>query len=718
MQCDMDVLQSGEAPKNASLDCYADPEMPDCDQMAALDKGDSGLSRIADEADVLRKKPRQGTSPDKAQSAAPASPANCISCTANGKRPMESDFRHCPTPQSYRRCGPHHRSQFFAISEEDIETLIAIWKKYQDDLTWPWYEKKPLFDHEDYMNFKGIAEKVVNAMVAEYKQPMVLDQATISNTNHRGHPPHADNVQFDSVWWEGKRIRQEDEVVAAQEGAYVLWRSEKTSYRSYSSSTSLCDPNGYEGGELQFFRTWGDKDPLASTKCERGESLAFCGCPENIHAVTGVRSGFRLVFLVWTRPPNVRVPDSQAHVCYFRPGTGLGVWLTTADQQKVKAPKRDLDAMQSWMPMEDDDPDCKCQKCMCERTKARWKDCLPLYDKEPSTPSTSVGTSPRTCNNDSMGDTPVCEADASSDDNLLHNTNMAPCPRTPPQHCPNPQAMVRCGPHHGRVDLNDVLSKKDIKQLSDLWHYYQDDLSHPWYEKKPQFTDSEFQTFKDIAQKVVDSMSQQYQQPMVLDQATISSTNHIGHPPHADNVQFDSVWWRGQQLKQRDELTAARGGAEIMWRSTKTSYRSYSASVALTDPSEYGGGDLEFYRSWGDKDPVAEYRPQLGTGVAYCGCQKNVHAVTGVKWGCRLTLLVWTRPPDAQVPDDQAHVCYFRPGTGLSIWLTSADLKDYPKRRQKREKTWVPTVNYSDHEDLNIEDSTQAAEDVAPTTKS
>jgi len=297
----------------------------------------------------------------------------------------------------------------------------------------------------------------------------------------------------------------------------------------------------------------------------------------------------------------------------------------------------------------------------------------------------------------------------------VQESNGAPCPRTPSQHCPKPQGMVRCGPHHGRVDHKDVLSKKDMKQLRDIWDYYQDDLSHPWYDKKPQFTDSEFQTFKDIAQKVVDSMSRQYQQPMVLDQATISSTNHIGHPPHADNVQFDSVWWSGKQIKQRDELTAARGGAEVLWRSAKTSYRNYSATVALTDPSEYGGGDLEFYRAWGDKDPVAEYRSAAGSGVSFCGCQKNVHAVTGVKWGNRLTLLVWTRPPDAQVPDEQAHVCYFRPGTGLSVWLTSADLKDYPKRRQKGEKNWVPTVNYSDHEDVSIEDSTK---DVAPTTQS
>ena len=36
-----------------------------------------------------------------------------------------------------------------------------------------------------------MAQKVVDAMVDEYHVPMILDQATISNTNNHGHPPHA-----------------------------------------------------------------------------------------------------------------------------------------------------------------------------------------------------------------------------------------------------------------------------------------------------------------------------------------------------------------------------------------------------------------------------------------------------------------------------------------------------------------------------------------------
>merc|ERR1719316_1810252 len=145
---------------------------------------------------------------------------------------------------------------------KEVQQLHKLWRRYQDDLTWPWYDKKPGFRDNDFDTFCAVAQRVCDQMEEAFGQPMVVDQATISNTNHLGHPPHADNVQFDSAWWRGKRIRQEDEVVAAQEGAYVLWRTEKTSYRSYSSSTSLCDPNGYEGGELQFFEKWGDKDPV------------------------------------------------------------------------------------------------------------------------------------------------------------------------------------------------------------------------------------------------------------------------------------------------------------------------------------------------------------------------------------------------------------------------------------------------------------------------
>ena len=44
---------------------------------------------------------------------------------------------------------------------------------------------------QDFETFYAMAQKVVDAMVDEYHVPMILDQATISNTNKHGHPPHA-----------------------------------------------------------------------------------------------------------------------------------------------------------------------------------------------------------------------------------------------------------------------------------------------------------------------------------------------------------------------------------------------------------------------------------------------------------------------------------------------------------------------------------------------
>jgi len=134
----------------------------------------------------------------------------------------------------------------------------------------------------------------------------------------------------------------------------------------------------------------------------------------------------------------------------------------------------------------------------------------------------------------------------------------------------------------------------------------------------------------------------------------------------------------------------------VLWRSSITSYRNYSATIALTEPSEYGGGDLEFFAKWGDKDSCVVHRPELGSGIAFCGCQENINAVTGVKWGFRLVLLIWTRPAGVDVASEQAHVCYYRPGTGSSVWLTSADLQEYPKRIQRSDDS-IPAVGNSDN---------------------
>ncbi|CAJ1331023.1 unnamed protein product [Effrenium voratum] len=600
-----------------------------------------------------------------------------IPCTAGGRIPIPSDFTHCPHLQSFVRCGPHHRAELCMLNKDDIRKLHDIWSRYRDDLCSPQHSEKPTFSPEDFDTFYRIAQKVVDAMVEEYRVPMVLDQATISNTNHKGHPPHADNVRFDSVWWHGKRITGEDELPAARKGAYILWRAEKTSYRSYSCSVSLTDPNGYEGGEIQFFDRWGSS-PVASYKCAEGCGIAFCGCHKNIHAVTGVRRGFRLVLLVWTRPPGARVPDAQGTVCYFRPGTGRGCWLHTAEIQRGLARRAGRDG--AWVPRDVDDETCQCQDCLAERTKVSWKDCLrDTCMPSKSTPSTSAGNSPRSPS------TPDSLEDGSA----------------PPKPVggPHGQPKTWCGPHE-RQELPNILCDDDVRTLHAIWQRHHDDLTHPWYKNKPRFSGKEFSEFRGIAQKVVDAMALQFHMPLVLDQAAVNSTNQHGHPPHADNVQFDSVWWDGRQIKQRDEVEAARGGAEVLWRPSKTNYRNYSASIALTDPDEYGGGELQFFSTWGAKTPAATMRLPCGSGIAFCGCQRNMHAVTGVKWGFRLVMCVWTRHPDAPVPLEQLRVCYFRPGSGLSIWLTSDDLHKYPKRRRKNEM-----LHDSEEEDADMHEA-------------
>ncbi|CAJ1396249.1 unnamed protein product [Effrenium voratum] len=567
-----------------------------------------------------------------------------IPCTANGRIPIPSDFEQCPHLQSFVRCGPHHRAELEVLSQEDVGELKAIWRRYRDDLTAPRFQKKPKFSDKEFDTLYRHANKVVSAMVAEYKVPMVLDQATISNTNHIGHPPHADNVQFDSVWWQGERVPKEDEVQAAREGAYVLWRNEKTSYRSYSCSVSLCDPAGYEGGLVQFFRGFGIKEPVANYKCQEGHGIAFCGCHRNIHAVTGVTSGFRLVFLIWTRPPHVRVPENQMHTCYFRPGTGHGVWLTTADIQRHLA-KRNGRGELRWAPVGEDDT-CRCAKCTAERKKARWQDC--------GAPETRIGN--------------ATEEKAK-------------------EHCPLPPPLALCATH-GRWSLGPVISKADIRTLKQIWLRHHDDLNKPAYTEKPELSQAELAKFKHVAFKVLRAMARSLNEELELDQAMVSQTSHQGDPPHADNVQFDSVWWQGRRIRERDEVRAAQHGAAVHY-ALGTENRNYCAMVLLSEPWDYKGGDLEFFGGWGDKDSELSIRPAAGHAWGYCGCHRGIHAVRGVRSGERLALLVWTRPQGTVVAEEQASLCYFRPSSGQSVWLTSADL-EHARRCMMQNFRWDP----------------------------
>ena len=50
-------------------------------------------------------------------------------------------------------------------------------------------------------------------------------------------------------------------------------------YINYSGPLTY---RGYEGGEIQFFERWGDRDPIAAYKCAKGCGVAFCGCHRSL----------------------------------------------------------------------------------------------------------------------------------------------------------------------------------------------------------------------------------------------------------------------------------------------------------------------------------------------------------------------------------------------------------------------------------------------------
>ena len=78
--------------------------------------------------------------------------------------------------------------------------------------------------------------------------------------------------------------------------------------------------------------------------------------------------------------------------------------------------------------------------------------------------------------------------------------------------------------------------------------------------------------------------------------------------------------------------------------------------------------------------------------------------MTGVKWGFRLVLLVWTRHPEAQVPKDQSHVCYFRPGSGQSIWLTEDDTRRWNKNQGSRRDLVLEVLSDEEVVEQNVLD--------------
>jgi len=78
------------------------------------------------------------------------------------------------------------------------------------------------------------------------------------------------------------------------------WEPNHTPWRTFTASVMLSDPQGYSGGSLRFHGEQAEAFHMAS-----GDGMVF-GCGgDNAHSVDPVRSGMRLVLLVWLQPSHL-----------------------------------------------------------------------------------------------------------------------------------------------------------------------------------------------------------------------------------------------------------------------------------------------------------------------------------------------------------------------------------------------------------------------------
>mmetsp|Transcript_22102 Transcript_22102/g.69275 ORF Transcript_22102/g.69275 Transcript_22102/m.69275 type:complete len:365 (-) Transcript_22102:29-1123(-) len=133
----------------------------------------------------------------------------------------------------------------------------------------------------------------------------------------------------------------------------------------------------------------------------------------------------------------------------------------------------------------------------------------------------------------------------------------------------------------------------------------------------------------------------------LLDCATVSRTAPRGHAPHVDN-----------------EMEVFVGGGESVWVPNNSGHRSWSASVMLSEPSEYEGGEFVFYRAR-DRKALATLKEPAGTMVAFRGDRHHCHGVHPVRGGCRRVLLLFFREGP---PGPAAARFYHRDGTGRAVF--------------------------------------------------
>lgn len=336
-------------------------------------------------------------------------------------------------------------------------------------------------------------------------------------------------------------------------------------------------------------------------------------------------------------------------------------------------------------------------------------------------------------------------------------------------------------PHFFEAGSRESCSNNDFFLLPTT--RYKDNLDHPKLDAKPILSHEDFMTYRKHVYKLMQMLADSYEEPLCLDQATMSATNEFGHKRHADNLVF-GVWWakrrimtvreelqkrlgkgrgkgkgkkgkgKGKQEKKgennggssetdssdsevdssldwrdfdpvllrpeiggeytRDHEFANKLGAETWWKPNSTAHRNFACTVNLMPLGDYTGGEVRFYNTLGQREPSARYRAEQGCGVAFCGCDRNIHEVTPVTEGFRLTLLVWTRPAGVKCPQRSATTHYHRPGTGEAVWLT---LEDIHNKAENSEEVFHPNGRASPSPTSAIEhqNSSSSSQD-SPTT--
>eukprot|EP00928_Gymnodinium_smaydae_P075796 TRINITY_DN58810_c0_g1_i1.p1 TRINITY_DN58810_c0_g1~~TRINITY_DN58810_c0_g1_i1.p1 ORF type:complete len:313 (+),score=34.12 TRINITY_DN58810_c0_g1_i1:45-941(+) len=160
--------------------------------------------------------------------------------------------------------------------------------------------------------------------------------------------------------------------------------------------------------------------------------------------------------------------------------------------------------------------------------------------------------------------------------------------------------------------------------------------------------DTDRARLRSICFRVATAVSQYEGQAQFLDLAILSRTALGGHRPHVDN----------ERLERRADGT-------VEWVPGASGHRSWSVSVMLSEPWEYEGGELVFYRAQKNGGPRISLKPPAGSAVAFRGDRHHPHGVNPVA-GDRLVLVIFLRndPVSPAVPR-----LYKRSGTGRAVFL-------------------------------------------------